>query len=154
MHKCSFLAVLLLLCTGLFAQDPPGAMDRFEGNERVQAARVAYITERLALTSEQSATFWPVFREYEAARKALRKDRIKENRVENLSEEEAKQVLAQQIDTEEKMVALKREYMPRFLEVLSARQLVKLPKADRDFRREMLRMISNRGERKRGPGRD
>lgn len=148
MHKLSFLFSLLILASGLWAQAPDSP--RFERNERVQAARVAYLTERLALTSEQSAAFWPIFRAYEAERKALRKKRNnKDLQLDELSETEARQLLDQQMETEEKLLALKREYSQQFLAVISAKQLVKLPKADRDFRREMLRMISKRGERQR-----
>lgn len=150
MHRLSLIISILLLGTGLWAQE--GREHRFERNERVQAARVAYLTERLTLTPEQSAAFWPIFREFETARRTLRKELIKSHSVEDLTEAEAKAQLLQQLVVEEKMIALKRDYQPRFLEVLTARQLLLLPKADRDFRKEMLRMLSKRGEGRRGRG--
>lgn len=41
--------------------------------DRVQAQRVAFITEKIDLTSKEAQKFWPVFNEYEKEERKIRK---------------------------------------------------------------------------------
>jgi hypothetical protein len=71
----TFLTAFLLLLSVLPTIAQPGPDDPEErgGGERVQAAKVAYITSKLALTTVQAQQFWPLYNEFEAARKKIRK---------------------------------------------------------------------------------
>jgi hypothetical protein len=63
------LVVLTLFNTALFAQvDADG--DR---GEKIATLRKAFIAERLALTPEQDAQFWPLYDKYVVERKATTK---------------------------------------------------------------------------------
>src|SRR6185503_11465850 len=50
-----------------------------KAQEKIKAARIAFITERLGLTPEEAEKFWPVYREFSMKRQEI-KMQFKENR--------------------------------------------------------------------------
>ena len=60
----SFLLALILCANTSFAQKGNG-----DKKERIKAYRVAFMTEELALTPEESEKFWPLYNEFKRARK-------------------------------------------------------------------------------------
>ncbi|MEP4946352.1 MAG: hypothetical protein ABJU26_02325, partial [Flavobacteriaceae bacterium] len=66
MNKILLILFTMLLSTNWFyAQHPSG--------ERIKTLKVAYITEKISLTSEEAQSFWPVYNDYEEKKHALRK---------------------------------------------------------------------------------
>ena len=64
----------------------------------LQAAKVAYMTEGMALTDEQGAVFWPIYRDYQTKLSAIgdrRLDNIKDYAAhfEAMTDEKASQIL-------------------------------------------------------------
>ena len=59
--------LLLFICSLAWAQDPE-EMETVrqdpKAQERINNLRIAYLTEKLGLTSEQAEKFWPVYREF------------------------------------------------------------------------------------------
>ena len=146
-----FFGLIILLGTGLAAaaQPPPGEGDWMDRSERVQAQRVAYLTQRLQLTPAEAQQFWPVFTEFENARRELNQQLRPPVSEEGMTEAEAEAFLDRQLQMEEKMLALKRTYVARFRKILPARKIVLLPRADREFKRELLERIRGRNDRRR-----
>lgn len=121
-------------------------MDR---SERVRAQRVAYLTQRLQLTPTESQQFWPVFTEYENARRELSRQLRPPASEDAMTDKEAEEFLDRQLKVEGEILELKRKYMTRFRKILPARKIVLLPRADREFKRELLQRIRGRSERRR-----
>lgn len=115
--------------------------------ERIEAARIALITERLDLSPEQAEKFWPIYREYSDQREDLRREfisvRLKLNR-RQLSEAESQEVLQLGLDIKEREVELDRTYNERLSAVISSRQLLELRKAEQDFRRMLMQRLQRR----------
>jgi Skp family chaperone for outer membrane proteins len=63
----------LVLVSNTIAQQP--------AEKRLEAIKIAYITQQLALTPEEAQTFWPVFNKYEGEVKVVR-DTYKNDEVE------------------------------------------------------------------------
>ena len=64
MKKFLFILICCLPGVGVFAQT--------SGAEQVQALKVKFINDRLGLTTDESAKFWPIYNEYESKRDAIR----------------------------------------------------------------------------------
>ncbi len=118
--------------------------------ERIKSLKVAYLTEKLELTPEEAAEFWPAYNEYEnlvfdlkaslgqTLREIARKD------PEKVSEKEA-------IDAQKRVVALRkeiaqteisfREYAP---ELLGAKKALYLDIYEERFKRELLKKLQDR----------
>ena len=129
------------------------AQERRSKEERIQALKVAFITEELGLTPEQSQQFWPLYNELQGKLKVLKKKRIKRPDVDNMSDAELENLLENQLNAEEEKVALNRTYIQRFKKVLTIRQVVKLTQSEHRFRKELLQRAKERregGGRRRG----
>ncbi|MFN5319693.1 MAG: hypothetical protein ACK5CY_12710 [Bacteroidia bacterium] len=64
-----------LLVTGILSAQPGRKGERGERiKERIRAERVAFLTERLDLTSDQAQKFWPIYNEHDVKISALKKE--------------------------------------------------------------------------------
>lgn len=112
--------------------------------EKIEAARIALITERLDLTPEQAEKFWPIYREYSVKQREINQDfqQLKRNYdPSTATEEESKKVLNKGQKMKERQLVLERTYMERMQIVVSNRQLMNLRKAEQDFREMLMNRI-------------
>lgn len=133
------LLVLLMLSTTAFAQRSPG--------EKLQNARIALFTERLSLTPEQAERFWPVYNRISEQRMALRRADRRLQRaspVDSLSDAQAQDRINEHLDLKQRELALEQASVEKLLTVLSAPQVLRLLKAERDFQRMVLRQLGRR----------
>jgi Spy/CpxP family protein refolding chaperone len=120
-----------------------------EEMQRIQDAKVAIITNRLNLTSEQSTEFWPVYNEYSQKRRDLHRSQrkiINDKRAAGTTNEEVLSNLKEVQDLKQKELDLDKEYQARFLKVLSASQVVELYKAERTFNDMLLQRLKKQGD--------
>jgi len=136
---------LVLQAKGVFAQQ--GQQHRYgqKGGNRgkVEAQRVAFITQELNLTPEEAQVFWPVYNEYDAKRHELMKsfkdaNNMHKTEIENLSEKEADQMLDNQIIEAQKLLDLRKEYHGKFKSVLPAKKVLELYDAEREFQKMLI----------------
>lgn len=124
-----------------------------ELGEQYQAQKVAFITNALELTPDESAAFWPLYNEHEKkknelmnAMKSYRRDLIDQKT--DLSEEQAREALVFFQENMNSVHQLEIEYQNKYLKVISARKVLSLMKAEKDFRRELLKKLGERRERR------
>jgi hypothetical protein len=96
----------------------------------VKAKKVAIITELMEFTEEESAAFWPLYREYEFELSKLGDTRvalIKEyaEYYDTLGNEKAKELAKKFFDLEERRTSLKRKYFRKMEKRLLARMVTK-----------------------------
>ena len=75
--------VVTILALSFLSLGQANAQDeKLEGSkrEKLQALKVGYLTEKLALTPEEAQAFWPLYNEMEARVKETRKGRRKNRR--------------------------------------------------------------------------
>jgi len=149
----SIIIVAVIASSGLLAQETGrrGGPDF----EKYKAMRVAFITEKLDLTTEEAQQFWPVYNEYQDKKDEFRRENGKiakqfmEN-IESIDEAGSAELLQKQMDLKKKEMELDMEYHEKFKKVLSAKKIMKLYLAEHHFKSFLLRQI--RGERHGGPG--
>lgn len=144
--------ILMTLSLISIAQNNPEKTNKQQLLEKIEAQRSAYITSKLDMTSDESTKFWPLYNEYSRKRMELKKE-YKAQNADNLSEQESRMELDEQIESQEKALALKKSYYEKFKAVLPAAKLAKLESAEQEFRREILRQIKERNKSKSGPHR-
>ena len=143
-HYTLLLVVAFTLMFGnteAFAQH-----NRSQDRESIEAAKIAYLTEKMGLTTEQSQKFWPIYNEYEAKRRSLIKAYRSGYRqdVDALSEQEADARIENYFTTKEKELELEKEYAARYQKIISTKQLIKLYRAERDFTKLLLKRLDNK----------
>ena len=117
--------------------------------ERIHSMKIGFITDRLQLSPAQAEHFWPIYNDYEADLKDMRMKFRKENNLSsrNLTDEEARRHLEDNLELQEAMIDLRKKYKNEFLKVLSPTQLVDLYNAEKDFRLMLMKELQNRRER-------
>lgn len=152
--KVIYIGLIMLMgSTMTFAQggNRGPQMDR----EKLQAARIAFLTNRLELNTETSKVFWPIFTEYDKEKSALSKKYNTEKRAlftegsRNLSDEKADKMLDIYLDQKQAELDLEKKYLGSFKKVLSLRQVWRFIRFESDFRRDILQRASKDG-RERG----
>lgn len=133
------LLFIVLVCNTAYAQPDGRRM------ERIRAIKVAYITDKLQLTSEQSARFWPVYNRFEEDRMDIVRAYKKDKKLgESTTEEDPMRSVDNDIAMQERMLDLRKKYKDEFLKVISAQQLATLIESEREFKKLLLQQMKER----------
>jgi hypothetical protein len=130
-----YLFVLFLFAAGnLMAQRPNPNINP----EKLQAARIAFITSRIDLKPEQAERFWPIFNKYTDQREAIMKTMSDLSRGnENISEEDAKSKVQKRMQLQQKMLDEEKTFSSEISKVITYKQLLMLHNIARDFNRHI-----------------
>ena len=120
--------------------------------EKIEAQRVAFITQELNLTTAEAQAFWPVYNEYDAKRHEFKKsfrdaEDIHKEDIDKLSEKEAAQILDNQIIEAQKLLDLRKEYHAKFKVVLPAVKVLKLYDTEREFQKMLIEKLRQNHQR-------
>ena len=120
-----------------------------DGNEKIEAMKIAFITKRLQLTPEESQKFWPVYNQYEAEKKQIRQSTI--GSVKELKEDgdftnaEAEQAIVKYIEYKAKDLDLIKKYVAEFRKILPAVKVAKLVTAEERFKKMLMQQAKQGG---------
>ncbi len=148
MKKIILLLIVATLSLSASAQQGNGGNrqgGKIDNKEQIEAFKIAYMTEKLALTTSQSQLFWPLYNEYDAAVRDVMKSRREVHRKINSSTATISDVNTW-LDAEARIVEIRRSYISRFQDVISADQIAKLLAAEEDFKQELVRSIRRGGQ--------
>ena len=143
-YRNLFFAMALLLAAFSTAH----AQRRSEEEiKRIQDAKVAIITNRLSLTPEQSAGFWPVYNEFSQKRREIHRAQrkiVNDKKAEGKTDEQVLNNLKEVQELRQKELDLEKEYQNRFLKVISAAQVIELYKAEKTFNDMLLQRLKQK----------
>lgn len=111
--------------------------------EKIEALRVAYITNKLELSPAEAEKFWPVYNEFHYKMKDIRrsvKDAYKKM-PERLTEAEAKELYALELKSKKEELELFTNYTEKLKIAIGVVKLAKLRIAEDQFRHEMIKAI-------------
>lgn len=130
-----FTVLFLLIIGKTYAQRP----DQNYDPEKLQAARVAFITSRLDLKPEQAEKFWPIFNKFTATReKNLKQISALHHRKDpNISEATAKLNLEKKFTIQRNMVDEEEKFVEEMSKVITYSQILELNDIARDFTRQL-----------------
>ena len=123
--------------------------------EKVEAMRIAFITQKLDLSPEEAQKFWPVYNEFHKKRdemmKKKREDKkgMREN-IDSLSDKQVEALVDAEMAFRQKNLDLEKEYHGKFKSVLPIKKVAKLYRAEEQFTHRLLEQISDRGKGGRG----
>jgi hypothetical protein len=146
MFKSTILSLLLFIGVGLFAQS---TTDR---EEKIRSLRVAFITDKLKLTPEESQAFWPIYNELESKKKQLGIHGRGEQSFDLLNDNEIEKWLDDRLVAEQTMLDLKKEFIAKLKTILPIRKVAKLHQTEMEFRKTLLHMTREKTGERRGHG--
>ncbi|MEX2513236.1 MAG: hypothetical protein WD398_10045 [Cyclobacteriaceae bacterium] len=143
MKKLIIGILLMILVLPAFSQ-----RNREIDREKLEAARVAFITNRLSLTPDQAEKFWPLYNQHQDSRDQLMRElrEISKTGETNLSNDKAKKLIKEKFSIQEKILQNEKRFIEKVSETLSPVQAFLLNEANRDFTRHIYRM-QRRGSR-------
>jgi len=118
-------------------------------HEKLEAMKIAFITEKLSLTTKEAQSFWPIYNEYsqkiEKLRKTKRSDlgELKIN-IENSSDKEIEALLSDVFDAKTKEIELQKEYYSKYTKVLPIKKVALLYQSEHQFKKELLKRIKDK----------
>ena len=142
MKKYFIIFLLSLSATSLFAQ--------ISHQERIKTIKVAFMTERINMTTEEAQQFWPVYNDFENEMTEVHKEEnktyifINEN-IDQMDEATAKKALAALQSYEEGKIEAREKLLKELKDILSYKKTLIFIKAEGDFKRNLLRKL--RGNR-------
>ena len=86
---------------------------------KLEALKIAYLTKKLNLSTEEAQKFWPIYNQYMAEVRKTRSDARLNNEKE--------------IDTEDKILAVRKKYDGEFAKALSTEKVNSFFKAEKEF---------------------
>ncbi|WP_033961566.1 Spy/CpxP family protein refolding chaperone [Psychroserpens jangbogonensis] len=138
--------LILLISISAFAQ-PDGKM-----KERIKAQKIAFITEKLNLSTDEAEKFWPVYNEFEAATEKVRnqgRDIKRQMRTNpDMSAAEADALLDKFTKAESDMHVAKIKLVNDLKEVIPSIKIIKLKAAEDSFNRKLLERLKEYREKK------
>ncbi|MEN8227313.1 MAG: hypothetical protein ABFS38_04095 [Bacteroidota bacterium] len=127
--------------------------------EQFKKEKKVYFTKQLELTESESKAFWPIYNDFHNRKmKIVEEERnafmYAHKNSENLSDDEITEILGKIRKLKHEKVDLENEYYQnKFLEVLPPKKVLKLYKAEWDFRRHLIRELRGQSPN-RGGGRE
>ncbi|WP_422348336.1 Spy/CpxP family protein refolding chaperone [Flagellimonas sp.] len=117
--------------------------------ERIKTLKVAFITERLNLTSQEAQSFWPIYNEYEETLERIRRTERMELRsqiafIQDLSNAESSTLLTKFLDVQEEKHEAQLEFISKIKNVISPKKTLLLLKAEEDFKKRLLQQMRKR----------
>jgi len=123
-----------------------------ERGERIKALWVAFVTQELDLSPEESAKFWPVYNEYMEKERTLKKSKKKfgKLKIDELSNAEIDKHFNDMLSVDEQLITLKREYYVKLKTAIPPRKIVQLPQIEREFKKKIIQFLQTRRENSNG----
>ncbi|WP_299390399.1 sensor of ECF-type sigma factor [uncultured Gelidibacter sp.] len=114
--------------------------------EKIKALKVAFITERLALTETEAQKFWPIYNTYENKKDEQRRMGYEKRKQisEDMTEAQAKAMLKDFVAFEKEREDLRSNFVESLLKVMPAKKIIQLKLAEEEFNRKMLQEYKKR----------
>jgi hypothetical protein len=136
--KLIVVAFLMAFSSSLFAQ----RQDRATRMERIKAQRIAFLSEKMSLTTDEAQKLWPVLNEFHQKRQELmneyRRRWPRDLDVSKLSEKEAEQYAEYQVLHIERSAKLARELHEELKKILPSKKIALLYEAEEEFNRKLV----------------
>ena len=146
--KNTLLIILFLFSIFSFAQD-----SKDDKKEQIKALKVGFITNELSLTTEEAAKFWPIYntfedRQYELKNRKMKaiKAKLNDDSLDKMSEKDASGLLAQMESVDNELYQIRKKFIANLKDVLPATKILKLKKAEDDFKKKLLQQYRDKSK--------
>jgi len=141
----------MLYSSMLFSQGHRGEKSP-EMRAKIEAQKISFITQQVELSPEEAQKFWPLYNEMNKKKDAFHLEfrqliRSLKGDSKNLSEDELIKISDRMAELKVEKAKMEREYHYKFKKVLSARQILDLHLAEKQFQGMLLRRIKGEGRR-------
>lgn len=142
MNKIKLVILILGISISTFAQGKRGNVE-----QRVEAKKIGYLTDKLDLSPEEAQVFWPLYNQYTDKLKSLIKDNeeASNNSDKNLNADAEIDAI---LKSENVKLEIRRDYISKFKKTIGSEKTLTLLKSERGFKKEMLKGLRKRKEKR------
>lgn len=117
--------------------------------QQLETLKIGFITEQLALSVKEAQQFWPIYNSYSDGMETLRRDERKllgglKNTFDQLSEKEGETALNSLSKIAQDKLDIRTRLISQLKDVISSKKILKLLKAEEDFKRTLIEKIKER----------
>lgn len=155
--KYSLFLLLSATTAAVPAQDDDMPAIPEERMQEIKAQKTAFLTQRLDLSPAEAEKFWPLYnqfdKELDANRKEMRADHKAMKKDTDPTEAEASAAIDKEMAGRQKELDIRKKYAADFKKTIGSVKTLKLGKAERDFRKELIKRFRDRMDDRRDGGR-
>jgi hypothetical protein len=119
--------------------------------DKIEAAKIGIITQKINLTPEQSKPFWATYTQYNEEKKKVRRELLGlYNGSNTASDEQIGKYVEKMLDLKAQEVELDKKYYKEFQKSISVRQIFELYKAEIAFRNMLVEKLVKRAGKRGG----
>jgi hypothetical protein len=136
--------LLVLTCSFGWSQNAEKRM------ERIKNLRIAFLSTKLDLTTEEAEKFWPVFNIFDDKQVALQQQKrqlmqkLKSDNSETLSDKETMKLLDQSEEIETQLQNNRRQFVKDLQGVIPLQKILLLKKIEEDFKNTLLKQFKEK----------
>ncbi|RNC86964.1 MAG: hypothetical protein ED556_05950 [Winogradskyella sp.] len=144
------LVTLTLIMVGLLSFAQPGGKRM---QQRIKTQKIAFITEKLGLTTQEAQQFWPIYNEFEATTERIKTQELRSIRQQfrknpDMSDSEANKLLDRLVNADTAMHNAKMKLINDLKSVIPAVKIIKLKAAEDEFNKQLLQKLREFRERR------
>ncbi len=114
------------------------------GAQKVEALKIAFLSQKLNLSPREAEKFWPLYNNYQQDMRQLAKER-NQYETNNKTSGDAGQSLNEEFNFRQRALQIQQKYKDQFLGVLPPRKVLNLYKSEGDFNKRLIRELKDRG---------
>jgi len=127
--------LFITCCFILFLCYPSFAQRNSEKFQKVEIAKIAFITKRLELSQQEAQKFFPLYNEY---RKEMR-EIVHEKRT-----TDQKRPSQNELEFDSEVLSCKKKYREKFKQVIPDYKALRFFEVEREFREQLFKELQNR----------
>ena len=122
---------------------PVSAQEKSQRSQQVESVKIAFITQKLNLTSAEAEKFWPVYNSYQSEMREL----FKQKRESRKKDAQAENKIDNELDFESRMLDIRKKYRKEFSKVIPSEKVLQFYEAEREFREHMIKELKERRQK-------
>lgn len=146
------LITLLFIASCFFSFSQKGQL-----RDKIKAQKIAFITEKLSLTSDEAQVFWPIYNRYEENTAQIKSKDLRSIKMEfreaqgNLSKEKADELLDRLVKAEIGLHEERLKLVSELKSVVTSEKIIKLKAAEEEFNRMLLSRLREERNKRQKP---
>lgn len=133
--------IILFICLGHVAM----AQHSNDNRDEIESYKIAYLTQKLDLSADESRIFWPIYKNWQNEQASLRKERAQKmisfrkiDEIEDLSDNEVQSLITNELSFKQKGLDIEKKYYNQLKSNLPIKTVGKYYRAQETFKKELL----------------
>ena len=138
--------IITFICISLFCIFSLSSQSKRGSKEKIKTLKIAYLTEKLSLTTNEAEKFWPIYnihykKEYllkSKLRSEIKKAIVENEDIKSISENEAERLISLKLTTDKEIYEARTDFINKMKKIISYKKIIQLEIAEKEFSRKLM----------------